>query len=83
MSWQRILCLSWGAGPAGLAAATELARRGKKIRIIDQNPGPSIYSKALGINARSLDLPMCAVLSLPFVQSRILANMSGLTSRDP
>lgn len=45
-----------GAGPVGLAAAIELTRRGRRVRIIDKNPGPSIYSKALGINARTLDL---------------------------
>jgi 2-polyprenyl-6-methoxyphenol hydroxylase-like FAD-dependent oxidoreductase len=40
----------------GLTAAIELTRRGRRVRIIDRNDGPSIYSKALGINARTLDL---------------------------
>lgn len=45
-----------GAGPTGLTAAVELARRGIKARIIDRNDGPTPLSKAVGINPRSLDL---------------------------
>ncbi|WP_322907341.1 FAD-dependent oxidoreductase [Paenibacillus sp. SGZ-1009] len=45
-----------GAGPTGLTLALELARRGIAIRIIDQAAGPSRYSKALGVMARTLEL---------------------------
>ncbi|MFD1887135.1 FAD-dependent oxidoreductase [Paenibacillus wenxiniae] len=45
-----------GAGPTGLTLAIELARRGLAIRIIDQAPGPSKHSKALGVMARTLEL---------------------------
>lgn len=37
-------------------AAVELARRGIVARVIDRNEGPTPLSKAVGINARSLDL---------------------------
>ena len=45
-----------GAGPTGLTAAVELVRRGKKIRIIETRKRRSVYSKALGVNPRTLEL---------------------------
>lgn len=45
-----------GAGPAGLTAAVELARRGHTIRIVDKGAGPSDESRALGVNARTLEI---------------------------
>lgn len=45
-----------GAGPTGLTAAVELFRRGFAPRIIDRNDGPTPLSKAVGINAHSLDI---------------------------
>lgn len=45
-----------GAGPTGLMLATQLARRGIRTRIIDRNPGPSIQTKALGVQARTLEI---------------------------
>lgn len=45
-----------GAGPTGLAAALFLRERGIPARIIDAKAAPSIHSKALGVNARTLDL---------------------------
>ncbi len=45
-----------GAGPTGLAAALELARRGRPVRIIDRNARRSQHSKAIGVNARTLEL---------------------------
>ena len=45
-----------GAGPTGLAAALELARRGRLVRIVDKDPTRSQHSKALGVNARTLEL---------------------------
>ncbi|HLG75090.1 MAG TPA: alpha/beta fold hydrolase [Ktedonobacteraceae bacterium] len=44
-----------GAGPVGLTAALELARRGISCRLIDQAEGPSPYSRALGIHPRTLE----------------------------
>lgn len=45
-----------GAGPTGLTAAAELARRGFRPRIIDRNEDPTPLSKAVGIAAHSLEL---------------------------
>ena len=45
-----------GAGPVGLAAAIELKRRGASPRIIDADAGPNPNSRALAINARTLEL---------------------------
>lgn len=45
-----------GAGPTGLTAAVELARRGIRPRVIDRNDGPTPLSKAVGISAHSLEL---------------------------
>jgi 2-polyprenyl-6-methoxyphenol hydroxylase-like FAD-dependent oxidoreductase len=44
-----------GAGPTGLAIAGSLAKAGIKVRIIDQNSGPSTQSKALGVQAGTLE----------------------------
>lgn len=45
-----------GAGPAGLTAALELSRRGKSVRLIEKAADRTNLSKAVGINARSLEL---------------------------
>ncbi len=45
-----------GAGPAGLAAALFLTRRGVPVRIIDAADQPAATSRALGVNPRTLKL---------------------------
>lgn len=45
-----------GAGPTGLTAALELARRGIACRIVDKKSEASTLSRAVGINPRSLAL---------------------------
>ncbi len=45
-----------GAGPTGLTAATLLARYGVDFRIIDKNAAAAKKSKALGVQARTLEL---------------------------
>lgn len=45
-----------GAGPAGLTAGLELARRGLKATIIDKRAGGSTLSRAVGIVPMSLKL---------------------------
>ena len=45
-----------GAGPTGLMLGNQLARRGVRSMIVDRNPGPSIETKALGVQARTLEI---------------------------
>lgn len=51
-----VAALVVGAGPTGLTMASELQRHGMACRIIDRLPQPSRVSKALGIQARTLEL---------------------------
>src|SRR5512135_3059865 len=45
-----------GAGPVGLTLACELRRYGVRCRIIDPNAGPTDQSRALGLQARTLEV---------------------------
>ena len=45
-----------GAGPVGLVAASELARRRVHVRIIDKLSAPTSASRAIGIHGRSMDM---------------------------
>jgi 2-polyprenyl-6-methoxyphenol hydroxylase-like FAD-dependent oxidoreductase len=45
-----------GAGPTGLTAALELSRLGIGARIVDRAPERSLTSRALGIQARTVEL---------------------------
>ncbi|HZC76275.1 MAG TPA: FAD-dependent monooxygenase, partial [Ktedonobacterales bacterium] len=45
-----------GAGPTGLTAAMELARRDITFRLIEKAEQRSPFSKALGLHARTLEL---------------------------
>lgn len=45
-----------GAGPTGLVLALWLAKQGAKVRIIDKTEGPGTTSRALAVQARTLEL---------------------------
>lgn len=45
-----------GAGPTGLVLALWLTRLGSKVRIVDKTDAPGTTSRALGIQARTLEL---------------------------
>jgi 2-polyprenyl-6-methoxyphenol hydroxylase-like FAD-dependent oxidoreductase len=45
-----------GAGPTGLMLANQLLRRGVRTQIIDRNSGPAQQSRALGVQARTLEI---------------------------
>jgi 2-polyprenyl-6-methoxyphenol hydroxylase-like FAD-dependent oxidoreductase len=45
-----------GAGPTGLMLANQLARRGVRAMIIDRHSGPAQQSRALGVQARTLEI---------------------------
>ncbi|MFI1458289.1 FAD-dependent oxidoreductase [Streptomyces roseus] len=44
-----------GAGPVGLTAAHELARRGLRVRLVDGAPGPARESRAVAVHPRTLE----------------------------
>jgi 2-polyprenyl-6-methoxyphenol hydroxylase-like FAD-dependent oxidoreductase len=52
----QVLVLIVGAGPTGLTAALELSRLGIGVRIVDRAPERSLTSRALGIQARTVEL---------------------------
>ena len=45
-----------GAGPTGLMLANQLIRRGVRVRIIDRHAGPARETRALGVQARTLEI---------------------------
>ena len=45
-----------GAGPTGLMLANQLARRGVKPLIIDRHSGPAQQTRAIGVQARTLEI---------------------------
>ncbi|MFJ1867477.1 FAD-dependent oxidoreductase [Streptomyces sp. NPDC088097] len=44
-----------GAGPVGLTAAHELARRGLRVRVVDGAAGPAPTSRAVAVHPRTLE----------------------------
>lgn len=45
-----------GAGPVGLTAACELARRGVRVRLVDREAGPRLSSRGKGVQPRTLEV---------------------------
>lgn len=45
-----------GAGPTGLMLANQLVRRGVRTLIIDRHAGPSLETRALGVQARTMEI---------------------------
>jgi 2-polyprenyl-6-methoxyphenol hydroxylase-like FAD-dependent oxidoreductase len=45
-----------GAGPTGLMLANQLARRGVRAMIVDRHAGPARETRALGVQARTLEI---------------------------
>src|SRR5262245_50380064 len=45
-----------GAGPTGLMLAIQLVRRGVRVMIIDRHSGPARQTRALGVQARTLEI---------------------------
>jgi 2-polyprenyl-6-methoxyphenol hydroxylase-like FAD-dependent oxidoreductase len=58
-----------GAGPTGLMLGLLLNRLGVKFRIIDENPRPAKESRAIAIQARSMEI----FTSLDFPKSFLTA----------
>jgi 2-polyprenyl-6-methoxyphenol hydroxylase-like FAD-dependent oxidoreductase len=45
-----------GAGPTGLMLANQLVRQGVRVSIIDRHAGPARETRALGVQARTLEI---------------------------
>jgi 2-polyprenyl-6-methoxyphenol hydroxylase-like FAD-dependent oxidoreductase len=45
-----------GAGPTGLMLANQLGRRGVRTTIVDRHAGPAVETRALGVQARTLEI---------------------------
>lgn len=45
-----------GAGPTGMMAALELSRLGIPVRLVEKKPEPETTSRAVGVQARTLEL---------------------------
>ncbi|MCC8395088.1 FAD-dependent monooxygenase [Paraburkholderia sp. MMS20-SJTR3] len=69
-----------GAGPTGLAAAMSLARAQIPVRLIDKAPQPNPYSRAVGIQARTLELLEQHRLIEPFLDLGHRARVANLFS---
>jgi 2-polyprenyl-6-methoxyphenol hydroxylase-like FAD-dependent oxidoreductase len=57
-----------GAGPVGLFLANECARRSLRWRLVEAHPTQSVYSKALAIFPRTLEILDMAGLVEPFME---------------
>ncbi|KWF27670.1 FAD-binding monooxygenase [Burkholderia diffusa] len=67
-----------GAGPTGLAAAMALARARVPVRIIDRLAAPAPHSRAIGIQARTLELLEQHRAVEPFLASGHRAHAAAL-----
>jgi 2-polyprenyl-6-methoxyphenol hydroxylase-like FAD-dependent oxidoreductase len=62
-----------GAGPVGLMAACELARCGVSCRIIEQAPQRSLLSRAIIVQARTLEILTLLGLGRTFIQKGFIS----------
>ena len=53
MDWDVLIV---GAGPTGLMLANQLGRRGVRAAIIDRHAGPAVETRALGVQARTVEI---------------------------
>jgi 2-polyprenyl-6-methoxyphenol hydroxylase-like FAD-dependent oxidoreductase len=71
-----------GAGPTGLAAAMDLADFGVPCRLIDKLPGPLSHPRAIGIQARTLELFEQRGIIEPFLRLSHKAHAGNFYSGD-
>jgi len=72
-----VAALIIGAGPTGLTAALELSRLGVGVRIVDRASERSLTSRALGIQARTVELLRVRGIGNELVE---LGNPAGSTT---
>jgi 2-polyprenyl-6-methoxyphenol hydroxylase-like FAD-dependent oxidoreductase len=70
-----------GAGPTGLVLALWLTRLGAKVRIVDKTTGPGTTSRALGVQARTLELYRQLDLAEPIVERAQAVSAVNLWAR--
>ena len=63
-----------GAGPTGLALAIQLIRYGIDFVIVDKREGITPYSKAIGVQARTLEIYQQIDLAQSLVDQGLIAN---------
>ena len=69
-----------GAGPTGLAAALSLTRARIPVRLIDRTPQPGCHTRAIGIQARTLELFEQHRIVEPFLELGHRAHVANLYS---
>src|SRR5437868_3353410 len=69
-----------GAGPTGLVLAAELARHGASFRLIDAAPAATEQTRAIGIQARTLELLQIMGLADAFVHEGLPIHAVNLYS---
>ncbi|GAB3891171.1 FAD-dependent monooxygenase [Spirosoma agri] len=67
-----------GAGPTGLALACQLTRLGVDFILIDAGAGITPYSKAIGVQARTLEIYDQIGLADPLIEKGIIAEKAKL-----
>ncbi|MBZ9974104.1 MULTISPECIES: FAD-dependent monooxygenase [unclassified Mesorhizobium] len=67
-----------GAGPTGLALALSLATAGVPVRLVDSKAAPSTTSRAIGIQARTLELLDLFGLAEAFVSLGLRARAGNI-----
>jgi 2-polyprenyl-6-methoxyphenol hydroxylase-like FAD-dependent oxidoreductase len=70
-----------GAGPTGLVLALWLARLGVRPRVIDKAPQPGQTSRAVGVQARTLELYRQMDLAKPLVEQGLPNRSANLWTR--
>lgn len=63
-----------GAGPTGLSLACQLLRFGIDFVVVEQNEGVTQYSKAIGVQARTLEIYEQLGLSRRAIEDGEIAN---------
>ena len=71
MSQTTVDVLIIGAGPTGLTMACELLRRGITCRILDKTEAPATTSRAIGLQARTLEVFANMAISACSVSQRV------------
>src|SRR6185436_9310937 len=69
-----------GAGPTGLSLACQLIRHGIDFVIIDKNEGVTPYSKAIGVQARTLEIYEQMSLAQQAIERGAIAGKGRLLS---